>query len=122
MREIRKSITPTYDHRKTGDRYTVTSKVNGRPIAWQEPIPDPFVRHTVHVSWKDLLRSLIRRRGLAVEVTVGGDPGIVEDVLELDANYLGPNCTRRQEFNTELLIAMDLMDIDAPPLPEADSR
>lgn len=114
MPETRQSIPPTYDHRQTGDRYWVTSTVNGHPIAWRQPIEDPFVRHTVRVSWRDLLSSLIRRRGLTVEVTVGGDPGIVEDVLELNANYLAPNSTRREEFHRDLLIAMDLMDI-APP-------
>ena len=96
------SIAPTYDSRETGDRYTVTSKVNGKPVAWQERIPDPFVRHTVYVAWRDLLSALIRRRGLVVTVLVDGDREVVEDVLELDGNYLGQGCTRRDEWNAEI--------------------
>jgi len=121
MPETRQSITPTYDHRETGDRYWVTSTVNGHPVAWRQPIEAPFVRHTVRVSWRDLLSSLLRRRGMTIEVTVGGDAGIVEDVLELNANYLGPRCTRREEFHRDLLIAMDLTDIDVPPTTEETS-
>lgn len=95
----RRSIQPTYDSRETGARFWVTSTINGKPVAFRQPVDDPFVRHTVHVSWRDLLRSLITRRGMAVAVAVGGDASVIEDVMELDNNYLGVNCTRRDVFN-----------------------
>lgn len=95
--EPKHSIEPTYDSRETGPRYYVTSTVNDRPVAWMERIDDPFVRHTVRVHWTDLLRALFRG-GLKVEVTVGGDLDVVDDVLELDANQLVPGRTRALEF------------------------
>lgn len=97
-REKRRSIQPTYDHRETGDRYWVTTEVNGKPIGWRKPLTDPFVSQTVHLHWHDLLRGLLRRR-LTVTVVVAGDHHIQEDVLELDSNYLGWNCTRRDEWD-----------------------
>lgn len=98
----RESINPTYDSRETGARYHVSSRVDDRPVMVMEPVDDPFVRHTVHLGWWDLLRGLLRRR-LSVTVIVGGDRDIVEDVLELDNNYLGQGDTsRRREFNTGL--------------------
>jgi hypothetical protein len=102
MSDKRTSIQPTYDSRETGARYWVTSTLNGKPVAFRSPTDDPFVRHTVHVGWRDLLKSLIFRRGLDVVVTVGGDPAVMEDVMELDSNYLGVNCTRRDVFNSHL--------------------
>lgn len=99
MTAKRVSIQPTYDSRQTGPRYHVTSKVNGRVATWRQPVPDPFVRTQVFVmGWRDLLGALLRHR-MVVEVLVGGDPEVVEDVMELDANYLGTNCTRRDEFD-----------------------
>lgn len=76
---------PTYDSRETGPRYHVTSRIGDRTIAFQQPLDDPFVRHTVHLGQCDLLR------GLTVTVLVDGDAAIVNDVLELDANILVPN-------------------------------
>jgi hypothetical protein len=102
MTTKRVSIKPTYDSRETGPRYRITTTINGRVLEWEKPIEDPFVRHVAHVGWPDLLRGLLRRE-VAVEVLIGGDREIVEDVLELDANYLGTNCTRRDEFNTAVL-------------------
>jgi hypothetical protein len=98
----RVSIKPTYDSRETGPRYSITTTINGRVLEWQKPIEDPFVRQVVHVGWRDLLRGLLHR-DLVVEVRVDGDRDVVEDVLELDGNYLGTNCTRRDEFNTAVL-------------------
>lgn len=99
---IRQSIEPTYDSRETGPQYWVTSTINDRPVAFREPIDDPFVRHTVHLSTLDLLRGLFRRR-LTVEVTVDGTKDRVDDVLELDANTLTPGVnTRRIEFNQQI--------------------
>lgn len=43
----RRSIEPTYDSRETGPRYHVSSTVDGRPVAFMEPIQDPFVNHTI---------------------------------------------------------------------------
>jgi hypothetical protein len=102
MTRKRQSVRPTYDSRETGPRYWVTSTLDGKPVAWRQPIEDPFVRHTVHVGWRDLIKSLIRRRGMRVVVTVGGDHDVIEDVMELDGNYLGQNCTRRDAFNSEI--------------------
>ncbi|MCX5209738.1 hypothetical protein OG689_10630 [Kitasatospora sp. NBC_00240] len=98
----RRSIEPTYDSRKTGPRYHVTSDINGRIITWHQPLDDPFVRHTLHIHWRDLLRGLVRR-SLTVTVRVGGDRDIVNDVLELDANALVPCSTRRDAFNFSIL-------------------
>jgi hypothetical protein len=101
----RQSIQPTYDSRETGDRYHVTSRIGDRTITFQEPISDPFVRTTVTVGWPDILRGLLRRR-LTVTVLVGGDPQIIDDVLELDANTLVSGSTRRDEFNQGIHAAL----------------
>jgi hypothetical protein len=93
----RQSITPTYDHRETGDRFTVETRINGRRLN-EVTTRDPFVSHRVTVGWRDLLRSLLRLK-LVVEVIVGGDPQIVDDVMELDADCLTFNSTRRDEWN-----------------------
>ncbi len=97
----RQSIQPTYDHRETGDRFTVESRLNGRRIGDVTACRDPFVNHRITVGWPDLLRSLVKRKAV-VEVTVGGDPQIVDDVLELDADCLTHNSTRRDEWNTSV--------------------
>lgn len=97
---MRQSIQPTYDHRKTGDRFTVETRVNGRPLGIT-PCRDPFVSHRVTVGWHDLIRALFRRR-LEVVVIVGGDPEIVDDVMELDADCLTYNSTRRAQWNASV--------------------
>lgn len=102
----RQSITPTYDSRKTGPRYHVTSRVDDRTIAFEERVPDPFVRHTVTLGWRDLLRGLMRR-SLKVTVIIGADRDVMEDVLDLDANNLGYDCTRRDNFRLGLQAAME---------------
>jgi hypothetical protein len=107
MSAKRKSIEPTYDSRETGPRFHVTTRIDDRTIGFHQPIPDPFVRQTVRVGWPDLLRGLLLRR-LTVEVIVDGDRDVVNDVLELDANTLIPNSTRRDEFNGSLRDAMKL--------------
>jgi hypothetical protein len=91
------SIQPTYDSRKTGPRYHVTTRIGDRTIAFEKPLPDPFVNHRVTIGWPDLMRGLLRRR-LEVTVIVGGDRDIVDDVLELDSDWLGGDSTRRDEF------------------------
>lgn len=93
----RVSIQPTYDSRESGLPYTVTTRVGDRTISFEKPIQDPFVTQRVTIGWPDLLRGLLRRR-LVVTVIVGGDRNVIDDVLELDANWLGGNSTRRDEF------------------------
>lgn len=101
MSELHPSVKATYDSRETGPRYNVTSKINGRPVVFMKSIEDPFVRHTVHVGIVDLVRALFRGR-LELEVTVGGDLDVVNDVLELDDNNLIPGRTRKAAFNQHL--------------------
>lgn len=99
--EKRQSVQPTYDHRETGDRFTVETRIDDRRIALVGT-PDPFIHTTVTVGWRDLLRGLLHRR-LRVSVVVGGDPEIIEDVIELDDNYTGrPGSTRRREWDAQL--------------------
>ncbi len=101
-RKMRQSIQSTYDSRQTGPRYHVTYKLDGRVITSRERLDDPFVRAVLHVSWLDRLKSLLRR-DMVVEVLVGADSEMVDDVLELDDNYLAPGLsTRREEFNRSL--------------------
>lgn len=102
MSTVRQSIQPTYDSRETGPRFHVTYRINDRTITFQEQIADPFVTATLRISWLDRLKSLIRK-DFSVTVLVGGDPEVVDDVLELDANHLGVRpSTRRQEWNSSL--------------------
>lgn len=100
-RDLVPSLRATYDSAETGPRYWVTSTIDGRPVVFHQPIQDPFVRHTVHLGWRDLLRGLLRRR-LTVEVTVGADGQLMDDVLELDAQTLIPGRTRREAFHQSL--------------------
>jgi len=108
--EPRQSIQPTYDSRETGPRYYLSTFVHGRSLDWRKPIDDPFVSTEITIGWPDLLRALLRRR-LLVRFQVDADRELVEDVLELDGNYLGlPNCTRRSEFNGQIHAALSDMD------------
>ncbi|HEX3959938.1 MAG TPA: hypothetical protein VHZ03_25435 [Trebonia sp.] len=100
-RPKRTSIRATYDSRETGPRYHVTTRIDSRTLVFQHPADDPFVRQTVTIGWRDLLRGLMRRC-LTVTVIVGGDHGITEDVSELDDNYLGANCTRWDAWNSHI--------------------
>jgi hypothetical protein len=75
----------TYDGRATGPRYHVSSFIGDQAVAFQHPIADPFVRHTVFVHWWDLVRALLHG-GMKVTVQVGGDRDIVDTVLNLDTN------------------------------------
>lgn len=99
----RQSIKPTYDHRETGDRYFVQYSINSKLIGESQSITDPFVRGTVVVGWRDILKSLLRHRSLKVEMRVRGDQSIEEDVMELDANYTGvESSTRRRAFRAAM--------------------
>jgi hypothetical protein len=96
--KARRSIPPTYDREAAGPQYHTTTKVNGRPITWCEAAEDPFVRVTVNLGWRDLLAGLLRRN-MSVEVLVGGSEEVMEDVLELNADYIGrPGSTRRADW------------------------
>lgn len=106
---LRQSIPPTYDSRLSGPRYHVTTRIDDHTVEFRKPLDDPFVRHTVHLGWRHLLRGILRRR-LAITVLVDGDPEIVNDVLELDGNTLVPNSSRRQEFNAWVGRAMTNLD------------
>jgi hypothetical protein len=103
---IHDSVRATYDSRETGPRYHVTATVDGRPVSWRHRIPDPFVRQTVRVGWWDLLRGLLCCRSVVVEVMVGGDKEVVDDVLELDGNALVPGRSRRVEFRQAVHLAI----------------
>jgi len=98
---VRNSIRPTYDSRETGPRYHVTTRIGDRTIEFQKRVDDPFVSHRVTIGWPDLLRGLLRRR-LAVTVMVGGDPDVINDVLELDDNQLVPGSTRQAAFRSHV--------------------
>lgn len=103
---LRLSINPTYDSRKTGPRFEVATRVNGR-LNYRRKIIDPFVRTTVKVGWGAMLSALFRLTRVEVEVRVSGDNGIVEDVMELDANYIGHGSTRRSEWNASIESALE---------------
>jgi hypothetical protein len=96
---MRQSIQPTYDHRETGDRFTVETRINGRRLN-EITTRDPFVHHRVVIGWRDLLSFALR--GREVTVIVGGDRTIVDDVMELDADCLTFGSTRREEWNAEI--------------------
>ncbi len=99
--DLHPSVRATYDSRETGPRFHVTTIVGHRLIGFQQPIDDPFVRQTVHLGRLDLLRGLFRRR-LTVEVIVGGDPQVMDDVLELDENTLIRSRTRQAAFQQSI--------------------
>jgi len=95
---MRKSIEPTYDSRETGLRFNVETRINGQAIR-NQIIPDPFVRTTIRLAFWDVVKAFLFERKLHIEVLVNGDEDIVEDVMELDANYLASNSTRRKIFH-----------------------
>lgn len=99
-RPIRQSIQPTYDSTQTGPRYWVSSFAFGRTVQFRHPIEDPFINTTIHLGWWDLLKHLLRGRGeVQVNVQVSGDSDIIDDVLELDSEYIGAHRgTRRAEW------------------------
>jgi hypothetical protein len=102
MTELKPSVRATYDGRETGPRYWVTTTVDGKPLSFRTPIEDPFVRQTVAVGWRDLLRNVLRRRSLVVEVTVGAGIEAMHDVLELDENTLITGRTRKAAFQQSM--------------------
>lgn len=101
MNDLRPSVRATYDSRETGPRYWVTTEIDGRTVAFRQPLDDPFVRITVRVTWLARLTSLFRR-DMTVTCTVGGDPQVMNDVLELDDNTLVPGRSRRAAFQQSI--------------------
>lgn len=65
-------------------RYHVTTRLDDRTIAFEEPLDDPFVNHRVVLGWRDLLRGLLRGE-LMVTVLIGGDRETVNAVMNLNA-------------------------------------
>lgn len=97
----RQSIQPTYDRQKTGDRFTLEIRENDKRLS-VESLPDPFHNTTIRPrGWRVALGVLLRR--CTFTVIVGGDPEIVEDVIELDGDYLGRfGSTRRSKWDAQL--------------------
>jgi len=99
----RQSIKSTYDSHKDGFQYMVSTSVNDKPLDSRD-IADPFVIQTVHVSLWDTLKGLFRG---GVKLVVNINPKnnrIVEDVMELDDQYLGLGAnTRRENFNNQIM-------------------
>jgi hypothetical protein len=97
----RASIAPTYDSAKTGPAFTVEVREGNERLSIQ-PTLDPFINTTVHPrGWRAALAVL--RRRYQVSVHVSGDRERLEDVCELDAEYLGRHdSSRRREWNGEL--------------------
>lgn len=102
MPDLHPSVRATYDSAQTGPRYWATVTVNGYPIEFRNPLPDPFARTKVTVSWADTLRALIRGRHVVVEVTIGADRELMNDVLELDDQTLIAGRTRKAAFDQSI--------------------
>lgn len=101
----RRSIQPTYDRSKTGDRFTLEIRENGQRLS-VESMSDPFHNTRIHPrGWRAALGVLLRR--YEVTVIVGGDHDIVEDVMELDDDYKGEHgSTRRTEWDGQFQRAL----------------
>lgn len=118
---MRPSVRATYDSAITGHPYWVTTFVGGRFLG-QQRIADPFVWQTVHLGWRDLLRGLLRR-GLVVEVAVGGEVERMNDVLELDDQALIRGRTRQAAFQQGMHQKLRAFAADvAQPAPTGEGR
>lgn len=97
--------------------YNVTTTIDNRVIGeFMAPIPDPFARTTVTVCWRDLLRSLLTRRSLTVQVAVSADKRTIERVCEMDPDYLGgPDSPSRKAWNASLHDALAAVGRDDDP-------
>jgi hypothetical protein len=102
----RNSIRPTYDSRETGPRYHVTVRIGDETVLFRRRVPDPFVRQSVIIDWRPWKWLPWPRRKVTVTVIVDGDPDVVNDVLELDADTLVPGSTRQAAFRSHLNEAM----------------
>jgi hypothetical protein len=72
--------------------YTIDTTLNGQRIGHQE-IHDPFVTHTIEISWRALLAALLRHRGARVIVRLNGDRHAVHHVMQ--PIPILPDLTRR---------------------------
>lgn len=99
---LRASVKATYDSRETGPRYWVTTSIDGKPVEFRRPLPDPFVRKTVNIEWRPVKWLPWPRLRVAVEVTVGAYPDLMDDVLELDENTLIAGRTRKEAFRQSM--------------------
>ncbi|UKD55140.1 hypothetical protein L3Q65_46060 [Amycolatopsis sp. FU40] len=61
-------------------RYTVTTRINDRPVSFRTPIADPFVHTTIRISRRDRIRSLLRP-WMDVHVIVDGDSEAIRHVM-----------------------------------------
>lgn len=89
-----RGVTPTYDSQRTGPRYNLTSEIGDRSVEFMLPIADPFVRHSLYLTWREGLRAIwgaLRGKPLKITFKVSGDHRIIGDVLGLDAQYVGPS-------------------------------
>jgi hypothetical protein len=100
---VEASIRATYDSALDGLPYHVTTQVGDHTVTFQEPVADPFVRTTVVVSWRDVLRELVHRRRVRVTVVVGGNLDRVHDVLELDDQTLVAGRSRNAAFHSRIV-------------------
>jgi hypothetical protein len=101
-RPKRQSIRPTYDSRETGPAYHITVRIGDRTITFRERQSDPFVNTAVHLGWRTVLGEALRWHRLRVTFVVDGDLDRVDDVLELDADTLIANSTRRDAWDSHL--------------------
>lgn len=85
--------------------YQLTTRECGRLVSETDEA-DPFVTHRVHVrGWRNALRVLFRH--YEVEIRIGADRSLVERVLELDPDYLGPSGSpSRTAWNDQLANAL----------------
>lgn len=81
--------------------YTVEVRENGNRLSL-DPIPDPFISTRVRLrGWRSAWAVL--RRGVEVEVIVGGDRTRINAVMELDPDYIGPAGSKsREAWNRQL--------------------
>lgn len=102
MADLKPSVRATYDSRETGPRYWVTTTIDDKPVEFRRPLDDPFVRKTVNLEWRPVKWLPWPRLRAKVEVTVGADPELMNDVLELDENTLIPGRTRAAAFRQSM--------------------
>lgn len=101
MSEQRQSIEPTHDHQETGDRFTVEVRECGKRLSL-ETLADPFIHTKVRPRGWRVALAVLRGR-YEVLVHVSGDDEIVEDVMELNSDYLGTmQSTRRAEWDAAM--------------------
>jgi hypothetical protein len=112
MSELNPSVRATYDSRKTGERYWVTTTIDGKPVEFRRSVPDPFVRKTVNLEWRPVKWLPWPRLRVTIEVTVGADLELMNDVLELDENTLITGRTRKEAFQQSMHGKLAAMDHD----------